>query len=154
MNRWILVLCTVVGASAIACSHSSTMSSPSSMATMTGNWVGAASDSSGSMMGSGVSGAISGATTWQLTQNGSAFSGTMRLAGWGSAMMVSGTMNGKSGTFTMTMPMESMMTSRCMSTAVGTFDMDDTMTQMHGTYAGTNSCGGAFDRGQMSMVRQ
>jgi hypothetical protein len=32
--------------------------------------------------------------------------------------------------------------------------MDDMMTQLHGTYAGTNSCGGPFDHGQMSMVRQ
>jgi hypothetical protein len=32
--------------------------------------------------------------------------------------------------------------------------MDDMMTQLHGTYAGTHSCGGPFDRGQMSMVRQ
>jgi hypothetical protein len=28
------------------------------------------------------------------------------------------------------------------------------MTQLHGTYAGTNSCGGPFDHGQMSMLHQ
>jgi len=32
--------------------------------------------------------------------------------------------------------------------------MDDMMTQLHGTYAGTNSCGGPFDHGQMSMLHQ
>ena len=156
MNRWIFVLFTLVSAgAAVACgSQSAGPSGPSSTATMTRNWVGAASDSSGSMMGSGMSGATAGSTTWQLTQNGSAFSGTMRLAGSGSVMMVSGTMNGKTGSFTMTMPMGSMMSSGCSSTATGTFDMDDMMTQLQGTYAGMNSCGGPFDHGQMSMVRQ
>jgi hypothetical protein len=105
------------------------------------------------MMGSGMSGATAGATTWQLTQSGAAFSGTMRVAGSG-AMMVNGTMNGKTGSFTMTMPMGSMMSSGCTSTASGTFDMDDKMTQLHGTYAGTNSCGGPFDHGQISMLHQ
>jgi len=140
---------------AAACgSQSVGVTSPSSTATLTGNWVGSASDSSGSMMGSGMSGATAGATTWQLTQSGSAFSGTMRLAGSGSTMMVNGTMNGKTGSFTMTMPMGSMMSSGCASTANGTFDMDEVMTQLHGTYTGTNSCGGPFDHGQMSMVHQ
>ena len=155
MNRWIFVLFTLVSSGAVvACgSQSAVLSGPSSAPTMTGNWVGVASDSSGSMMGSGRSGAAAGTTTWQLTQNGSAFSGTMRLAGSGSVTMVSGTMNGKTGSFTMTMPMGSMMSSGCSSIATGSLDMDDMMTQLHGTYAGTNSCGGAFDRGQMAMVR-
>ncbi len=156
MNRLICVLVAfVTSAFAVACgSSSAAVTSPGSTATMSGHWVGAASDSSGSMMGSGMSGATTGATTWQLTQNGSAFSGTMRLAGSGSPMMVSGTVNGKTGSFTMTMPMGSMMSSGCTSAATGTFDVDEMMTQLHGTYAGTNSCGGPFDRGQMSMVHQ
>jgi hypothetical protein len=156
MNRWIFVLFAFVSSgAAVACgSQSAAVSGPSSTATMSGNWVGVSTDSSGSMMGSGISGATAGTTTWQLTQTGSAFSGTMRLAGSGSVMMVSGTMNGKTGTFTMTMPMGSMMSSGCTSTATGTFDMDDMMTQLQGTYAGTNSCGGPFDHGQMSMVHQ
>ena len=86
MNRWILVLFTLVSAgAAVACgSQSAAVSSPTSTATMTGNWAGTAADSSGSMMGSGLSGATAGTTTWQLTQSGSAFSGTMRLSGSGS----------------------------------------------------------------------
>jgi hypothetical protein len=156
MNRWMfLLIAFAASVVAAACgSQSAGVTSPSSTATLTGNWVGSASDSSGSMMGSGMSGATAGATTWQLTQSGSAFSGTMRLAGSGSTMMVNGTMNGKTGSFTMTMPMGSMMSSGCTSTASGTFDMDDMMTQLHGTYAGTNSCGGPFDHGQMSMLHQ
>jgi len=68
-------------------------------------------------------------------------------------MTVSGTMSGHSGTFTMTMPSGSMMMAGCTAGASGTFDMDDLMTQMHGTYSGTNSCTGAFDHGQMSFHR-
>ena len=68
-------------------------------------------------------------------------------------MMVTGSMNGHTGSFTMTMPMGSMMSGGCSSTATGTFDMDDMMTQLRGTYAGTNSCNGPFGNGQMSMGR-
>jgi hypothetical protein len=156
MNRWmflLLALTASVGAGACG-SQSAAVTSPSSTASLTGTWVGSASDSSGSMMGSGMSGATAGATTWQVTQSGSVFSGTMRVGGSGSAMMVSGTMNGKTGSFTMNMPMGSMMSSGCTSTANGTFDMDDRMTQLHGTYTGTNSCRGAFDHGQISMLHQ
>jgi hypothetical protein len=156
MTRWVFLLGALT-ASVVAAgcgSPSAGVTSPSSTATVAGTWVGSASDSSGSMMGSGMSGVTAGATTWQLTQSGAAFSGTMRLAGSGATMLVNGTMNGKTGSFTMTMPMGSMMSSGCTSTATGTFDMDDMMTQLHGTYAGTNSCGGPFDHGQMSMVHQ
>ena len=138
MRRWIFVIVTLVSAgTAVACgSQSAAPSGPSAAVSMSGNWIGTASDSSGSMMGSGMSGSAAGTTSWQLIQNGSAFSGTMHLPGYGgNAIMVSGTMNGKTGTFTMTMPagsMGSMMSGNCTSTATGTFDMDDMMTQFHG----------------------
>ena len=160
MKQWIVVLLTFVSAgAAVACgSQSAAVSSPTPTVTMTGNWAGTAADSSGSMMGSGMSGATAGSTTWQVTQSGSAFSGTMHLPGYGgNAITVSGIMNGKTGSFTMTMPvgsMSSMMSGNCISTATGTFDMDDMMTQFHGTYTGTNSCGGPFTGGQMSMLHQ
>lgn len=159
MNRWIVVLFTLVSAgAAVACGSPAAVSSPTSTATMTGNWAGTAADSSGSMMGSGMSGATTGSTTWQVIQNGSAFSGTMHLPDYGrSAITVSGIMSGRTGTFTMTMPMGSMspmMSGSCTSTATGTFDMDDMMTQFHGTYAGTNSCAGSFNGGQMWMLHQ
>lgn len=161
MSRWVFVLFTLVSSGAVAAcgSQSTAVTGPTSAATMTGNWVGTAADSSGSMMGSGMSGATAGSTTWQVVaQNGSAFSGTMHLPGdGGNAIVVSGAMNGKTGTFTMTMTvgsMSSMMSGSCTSTATGTFDMDDMMTQFHGTYAGTNTCAGPFNGGQMSMLRQ
>ena len=132
-------------------------SSPSASSALTGTWSGPASDSSGSMMGAGLTAAMMNGTTWQITQHGSAFSGSMQFPGYGGGMMnVSGTVAGHSGTFTMAMPAGSMMmmNGSCSATATGTFDMDDLMTQMHGTYAGTNTCTGAFDHGQMSLTRR
>jgi hypothetical protein len=54
----------------------------------------------------------------------------------------------------MTMQIGSMMSGACTATATGTFDMDDRMTQLHAIYAGMNSCTGAFDRGDMSMMHR
>lgn len=123
---------------------------PGSVPTMTGTWVGSASDSTGSMMGAGM---MNGAA-WTITQTGNTFSGMMQLAGHpGWTMTISGTMAGPTGTFTMTLPVGPMMAGACGATATGTFDMDDMMTQLHGTYAGTNSCTGPFDHGQLSMRR-
>jgi hypothetical protein len=93
---------------------------------------------------------------WTIVQGGGTFSGTMRFPGYtgmmGTPMTVTGTVTGHSGTFMMTLPSGSMMAA-CSATASGTFDMDDLMTQMHGTYTGTNSCSGPFDHGQMSLHR-
>ena len=107
------------------------------------------------MMGAGLTASMMGNTSWSITQNGNAFTGTMQFPGYmGGQMTVSGTMNGHSGTFTMTMPSGSMMSGSCSATAGGTFDMDDMMTQFHGTYSGTNSCSGMFNNGQMSMMHR
>ena len=145
-----------------ACGNISAPSSPASPAAsalsspLTGTWSGAASDSSGSMMGAGLTPSMMNGTMWQISQNGSAFSGTMQFPGYsGGAMSVSGSVVGHTGTFTMTMPAGSMMMNgSCSATATGIFDMDDSMTQMHATYSGTNACSGPFDRGQMSMTRR
>jgi hypothetical protein len=51
------------------------------------------------------------------------------------------------------MPTGTMMTAMCSAVANGTFDIDDLMTQMHGTYSGSNTCAEAFDHGQMSMTK-
>ena len=138
-----------------ACTGSSSPTTPSTSATMTGAWTGTSSDSTGSMMGAGLTASMMGNTSWSITQNGNAFTGTMQFPGYmGGQMTVSGTMNGHSGTFTMTMPSGSMMSSACSATANGTFDMDDMMTQFHGTYSGTNSCSGMFNNGHMSMMHR
>ena len=79
----------------------------------------------------------------------------MQFPGYqGGTMTVAGTMSGRTGSFTMTLPSGSMMASGCTATATGTFDVDDMMTQFRGIYTGTNSCSGPFGQGQMSMVRR
>lgn len=139
----------------IACSGSSTSPTGPSGQTMSGSWIGSTADSSGSMMGAGLTSAQMTNAQWMVTQNGISFSGTMQFPGYmmGRTMTVTGTMSGHSGRFTMTIPAGSMMMTGCTATASGTFDMDDMMTQMHGTYTGMNSCSGPFDHGQMSFHR-
>ena len=107
-------------------------------------------------MGMGMPGGSMGNMTWQMTQTGTAFTGTVSFAnyhGTGS-MQVSGTMNGKTGTFTMTMPNGSMPMAGCSGQVTGTFDMDDMMVKMIGAYNGSTTCTGPFDHGQMTMSRQ
>jgi hypothetical protein len=153
--RWLVSAALVAAVGAAGCGSSSSTPAPTPSATMmSGTWVGSASDSSGTMMGGGVSASMMGGTTWSITQTGNNFSGTMHVGGHdGGTMVVSGTMTGRTGTFTMTMPAGSMMMSRCSATATGTFDIDDMM-QFHGTYAGTNTCTGPFGQGQMTMTHQ
>lgn len=136
---------------------SPTAATPTANTAITGAWVGTTSDSTGTMMGAGLSPSMMSNMTWQITQNGNAFTGVMQFPGYagmmGGVMTVSGTINGKTATFTMTMPSGSMMTATCSAVANGTLDLDDLMTQMHGTYSGSNSCTGLFNQGQMSMTR-
>jgi hypothetical protein len=107
------------------------------------------------MMGAGLTSAQMNNAHWTVTQNGASFSGTMQFTGYmmSGTMTVTGTRSGHTGTFTMTIPSGSMMMAGCTATASGTFDMDDMLTQMHGSYSGTNSCTGPFDHGQLSMHR-
>lgn len=152
---------TPAGPTTVATSPSSPTGTGTSAAT--GTWVGTATDSSGTTMGMstgsmgmGMPGGSMGNMTWQMTQTGTTFTGTVSFAnyhGTGS-MQVSGTMNGKTGTFTMTMPNGSMPMNGCSGTVTGTFDMDDLMVQMHGTYGGSTTCSGPFSNGQLSMAKK
>ena len=158
--RVFLALTLVAALAGSACGSGSSMpASPMtptpSGTSLTGTWVGQALDSSGTMMGAGMSASMMGNMTWQITQTDNSFTGTMQFPGYPGhgPMTVSGTINGSTATFTMTMPSGSMMTATCTAVANGTFDINDLFTQMHGTYAGTNMCGGPFDHGQMSMLR-
>jgi len=96
--------------------------------------------------------------SWQITQTGNTFTGTMQFQGdQRAAMSVSGTILGTAGTFTLTIPMGAMMGAMmdgCTATATGTFNMDDLMDQIHGAYAGSNTCSGPFDRGQVSLTHR
>jgi hypothetical protein len=141
----------------------STPGIPTGASTVAGTWVGTAADSSGTTMGMstgsmgmGMPGGSMGTMTWQMTQTGGTFTGTVSFANYhgNSPMQVSGTMNGKTGTFTMTMPSGTMPMAGCSGQAAGTFDMDDMMVKMTGSYTGSTSCTGPFDHGQMTMNRQ
>jgi len=149
------ILGVLVEALAMAsCGSSSSPVSPSAVSTMTGTWVGAAGDSSGSMMGAGLSAAMMADTTWTITQTGGTFSGTMSFAGYtGGAMTITGTLSGRTGTFTIAMPVHQMMMGACAATATGTLDLDDMMTVMHAVYTGTNTCTGRFTDGKLSLHR-
>jgi hypothetical protein len=94
--------------------------------------------------------------TWQVTQTGSTFTGTVSFSNYhgNSPMQVSGTMYGKTGTFTMTMPNGTMPMAGCSGQVTGTFDMDDMLGKMTGSYAGSTTCYGPFNNGQMTMTRQ
>jgi hypothetical protein len=104
-------------------------------------------------MGPGMMGSV-GAMTWQITQTGNAFTGTVGFAGFqcASRMTMTGTFSGAGGTFAITMPGNSMPMSTCTGTATGTFTIDPATGQMRGTYSGTNTCMGSFS-GQLTLVK-
>lgn len=154
---------------AAACGSSTSQTAPTAPTTpggstsgtssLTGTWVGAATDSTGSMMGAGMTSAMFDNMTWNIVQTGNTFTGTMQFAGYngmmsGRQMTISGVINGSTATFTMTMPAGSMMSSvTCTATSTGTFDFVSAMTQIHGAYNGTNSCTGPFGNGQVTLTR-
>ena len=151
---WSLGAAACGGASPTSMTNSVNPMGPSgSSPALAGTWTGQSVDSSGTMMGAGLSSPMMAGMTWQLIQNGNTFTGTMSFQGYhGGLMTVSGTINGRSGTFTLTMPAGSMMMAGCTATATGSFDMDDLMDQIHGTYAGSNACTGPFDHGEISLT--
>lgn len=95
-----------------------------------------------------------GAMTWQLTQSGSAVTGSMSFSGMqgGRAGSFSGTMSGEDMTLTMDLPSGSMMSSGCSARATGTARVSGTT--MTGSYSGSNSCTDSFMNGQMTMTRR
>lgn len=162
MRGLLLVLISAGVLGMTACGgDSSTMTNPAGPSAadpsrmLTGTWVGTVSDSTGSMMGAGLSLSMMGRMTWQITQTGNTFTGVMQFPGYAGhgPMRLSGTINGSTATFTMTMPSGTMMMDACTATATGSFDVDELMTRMHGTYAGTNSCSGTFDHGHVDLSR-
>ena len=97
-----------------------------------------------------------GTMTWPLTQVGSTVTGSMGFSGMQGRMpgAFSGIMTGDEMAFTMDMPGGSMMSSGCSSRATGTAHVNRSTMTMTGTYAGSNSCTGTFNNGQMTMTRQ
>jgi hypothetical protein len=163
--RVLLASAIVTALLAAACGSASSPTAPGpgpaatggGSAPLTGTWAGTAFDSTGSMMGAGMSAAMFDNMTWNIVQTGNTFTGTMQFPGYMARgpMTISGTINGSTATFTMTMPAGSMMSSvTCTATSTGTFDFAAVMTQIHGQYAGTNSCTGPFNQGQINLSRR
>ena len=138
---------------------------PAGMATgtsaaVTGTWVGTAADSSSATTGTcmGIPGGAAGNMTWNITETGpGAFVGTMTMQGYGGGrqMQVIGTIDGRTGTFTITMPAGTMpMMGSCGGQVNGTFNLDDMRVQMHGAYTGSTTCFGPFNNGQLTLNRK
>jgi hypothetical protein len=145
-----------------ACSGNNSVSNPATptpVASFAGTWVGTATDSTGSMMGSGLGNLAT--MTWVLAQSGNQVTGTISFAGLTqtpsqAAPTVSGAVSGNTMTFTATMPASSMPPPNlaCSASANGTLTMNTPRTSMAGTYSGTSSCLGGFANGQITLRRQ
>jgi hypothetical protein len=136
----------------VACSKSDsggsgTPTSPTPSGTLTGTWRGTASDSSGP-----------GQMTWQITQSGNSFTGTMSvtdtattLTGRGS---ISGTVSGANLHFAITIPAGGFDAPHGGCTAQVDGDGELSGTSITGAYNGSNSCAGTVASGQLSLTKQ
>jgi len=126
-----------------ACGHGN---QPSDPINLSGSWSGAASDSSGP-----------GTTVWQLTQSGSAFSGTVTMidtsSGASGRGSVSGTMSGTKVAFAITIPAGGFDDPWAACTADLTGTATATAAALSGTYTGSNSCTGSVTSGQLTLAK-
>ncbi len=127
---------------------------PGGGSSFAGTWTGSASDSSGSMMGSGL-----GSMTWTLAQTGTQVTGAMSFLGMTPGQAnptIIGTVSGSTMNFSITMPVTSMPPpfGACSATAAGTATLSANGASMTGTYTGNNTCVGGFAGGQLSLIRQ
>ena len=128
---------------------------PGSTTGYAGTWAGSMTESSGSMMGSGIMGGMmSRKMTWQMTESGAGLTGEMEMTNFRGTgrMTISGTVSGQTMNFTMDIPAGGMPESGCAAHGNGTAQMNGTT--MTGTYAGSNTCSGAFTNGQLTLTRQ
>jgi hypothetical protein len=143
-----LVLALFALASALsACGRSSSMTQPSGELDLAGTWTGSASDSSGP-----------GEMTWQLTQTGASFSGTLTMADAGSGYRgrgsVSGSVSRSTIRFSMSVPVGGFDDPWSACSADVTGDGQATSSSLTAGYSGSNSCTGAIASGQLALTRQ
>src|SRR5512133_328323 len=151
-------LVVLLGVLAAACGGTSS-TSPSGLRSLTGTWSGSSRDTTGQET-----------LGWTITQTGNGFSGTMSFSDTGRGMMGNGTMtgtvNGDTVTFHMSVPMNGFagMMSSCSMMADGQATMSADGRTMTGTYSGSmsgmmsggmmgQSCGGAMNNGQFTLTR-
>ena len=121
--------------------------SPSGPASLSGTWSGSASDSSGP-----------GQMSWQVTQAGESFSGTMTITDTGTGLggrgSVSGTLSNASIHFSISIPAGGFDSPYAACTANVTGDGQASTSSITGTYSGSNSCAGTITSGQLTLNKQ
>jgi hypothetical protein len=128
-----------------------TTPSPATPANIAGTWSGSASDSSGT-----------GTMTWVITQNGAAISGTLAIVATdvnvAGAGTISGSVDGTSITFTLTIPAGGFGApyASCTSTSSGTATVAGSAISgsYTGNVSGATNCSGAITAGQLNLNKQ
>ncbi|HVH26628.1 MAG TPA: hypothetical protein VM818_07715 [Vicinamibacterales bacterium] len=130
-----------------ACDRSPSMTQPSDGLNLAGMWTGSASDSSGP-----------GDMSWQLTQTGASFSGTLTMTDAASGShgrgSVSGTVSGPAVRFTMTVPAGGFDDPWTACSADVSGNAQATSSSITAAYSGSNSCTGTIASGQLTLNRQ
>ena len=123
----------------------STPSAPTaSSLNVAGSWRGTATDSSGP-----------GSITMQMTQTGTALSGTVSMSvttvtGRGT---LTGTVSGSTIRLTITIPAGGFDAPFAACTATVTGDGQASASSISATYTGTNSCSGAITKGELTVTK-
>ena len=113
---------------------------------LTGTWSGTATDSSGP-----------GNITWEVTQSGDSFSGTLTMTDESSGAhgrgSVSGTVSRTTAAFSITIPAGGFDDpwAACTATLTGTATV--TSSSLSGTFTGSNSCSGSVSAGQLTLSK-
>jgi hypothetical protein len=154
----LLIAAALVGVAGFACggggsstSSPTPPSTPTSSTNITGTWNGSAYDSAGNASGPG-------SMTWQVTQTGGSFSGTMTLTDIGTNVTgrgtVSGSVSGTSIQFSMAVPTGGFDGPYGSCTANVTGTGVAASTSINGNYTGSSSCGGAIGSGLLTLIKQ
>ena len=154
-----LIAAALVGVAGFACgggggsstSSPTQPSTPTSSTNITGTWNGSAYDSAGNASGPG-------SMTWQVTQTGASFSGTMTVTDIGTNVTgrgtVSGSVSGTSIQFSMAVPAGGFDSPYGSCTANVTGAGVAATTSINGNYTGSSSCAGAIGSGLLTLIKQ
>ena len=144
LPRAVIALATSLGVAGLGCG---TPTEPSDgPANLTGVWDGSASDSSGP-----------GRMSWQITQSGGSFSGTLTMLdednGINGRGSVSGSVSGASIQFSISIPVGGFDGSFAPCAADASGSGAASSSTITGSYAGGNSCTGAVTSGQLTLTK-
>ena len=145
--RVFLLSALCLGAQTACGSPTEPSATPPAVLEITGTWNGPASDSSGP-----------GTMTWRVTQAGSSFAGDLTLEDTATGVRGSGTISGSvtggSVRFSIDVPAGGFGAPFVLCAAEVAGEAQLTSTSLTGTYAGTNSCTGTIESGEMTLTRQ